>query len=212
MSPQQSWLGIRAKALRAVLLDLGLTITDDEARSILDENVNEYAATTGANRRTAERDYTDEHLVAFAQSLALSISDEAPGADLVDFERTISMPVAAVGLTTAAVAESLKVAHINLDDKASAAGLSLLSTLGMITAEATTSVVPVPRPLLLRIARFLDIAARSVSNGATLPDGLEQLSREDFADILHQDATGVRTIANADADDISELWRAPNPR
>ncbi|MFF9739021.1 hypothetical protein ACF1C2_26450, partial [Methylobacterium sp. NPDC014615] len=71
------------------------------------------------------------------------------------------MPVAAVGLTTAALAEALKVAHINLDDKEAVAGLSLLSTLGMITADANHSVVPTPRPLLLRIARYLDGAAAS---------------------------------------------------
>jgi|GEM_PF-6346011 len=97
------------------------------------------------SRQTAQRDFTDERLVAFAQSLAVSLSDEA-GADLIEFERAIAMPVAAVGLTTAALAEALKVAHINLDDKEAVAGLSLLSTLGMITADANDSVVPTPRP------------------------------------------------------------------
>ncbi|NMM91540.1 hypothetical protein B2J88_45820 [Rhodococcus sp. SRB_17] len=48
--------------------------------------------------------------------------------------------------------------------------------------------------------------------GANLPDGLEQSSRGDFADILRQDADGIRAIANADAGDIPQLWRTPNPR
>ena len=133
MSPRPTWLHTRSTELQAALLDLGLTITDTEARTILDDKITEYATLMRVTRQTAQRDFTDERLLAFAQSLALSLSDEAPGADLIEFERTISMPVAAVGLTTAALAEALKVAHINLDDKEAVAGLSLLSTLGMIT-------------------------------------------------------------------------------
>lgn len=140
MSPRPTWLHTRSTELRAALLDLGLTITDTEARNILDDKVSEYATLMRVTRQTAQRDFTDERLLAFAQSLA----DEAPGADLIEFERAISMPVAAVGLTTAALAEALKVAHINLDDKEAVAGLSLLSTLGMITADASAFLVPTP--------------------------------------------------------------------
>jgi hypothetical protein len=212
MSARESWLGDRSTELRAALLDLGLTMTDADARSALSEKIDENAARMGLSHESAQQDFTDADLVGFAHSLALSISDEAPGADLVEFERTISMPVTAVGLTTAAMAEALKVSHANLDDKAQVAGLSLLSTLGMITAEASTFLVPVPRPLLLRIARFLDTVAGSISDGANLPDGLEQLSRSDFADILRQDADGIRTIANTDNTDDPTLWRTPTTR
>ncbi|WP_250888052.1 hypothetical protein [Rhodococcus sp. WY5] len=123
--------------------------------------ISEHMTLMGVSRRTAQNAFTDERLLAFAQSLAVSLSDEAPGADLIAFERSISMLFAAVGLTTAALAEALKVAHINLDDIEAVTGLSLLSTLGMITADARTSLVPTPRPLLLRIARYLD-AARGI--------------------------------------------------
>lgn len=192
MSPRPTWLHTRSTELRAALLDLGLTITDTEAHKILDDKLTEYATLMRVTRQTAQNDFTDERLIAFAQSLARSLSDEAPGADLIEFERTISMPVAAVGLTTAALAEALKVAHINLDDKEAVAGLSLLSTLGMITADANDSVVPTPRPLLLRIARYLDGAAASITLGANLPDGLDDTHRQHFADILAQDADGIR--------------------
>ena len=174
------------------------------------------------NRQTAQRDFTDERLLAFAQSLAMSLSDEAPGADLIEFERTISVPVAAVGLTTAALAEALKVAHINLDDKEAVAGLSLLSTLGMITADANDSVVPTPRPLLLRIARYLDGAAASITDGANLPDGLDETHRQQFAVILAQDADGIRALANTEDGDpracgalptrADRRQRKPSPR
>ena len=137
MSPRPTWLATRSAELRAALFDLGLTLTDTEARKILDDKLTEYARLMRVTRQTAQKDFTDERLISFARSLALSLSDEAPGADLIEFERTISMPVAAIGLTTAALAEALKVAHINLDDKEAVAGLSLLSTLGMITADAS---------------------------------------------------------------------------
>ena len=209
MSPRPTWLATRSAELRAVLLDLGLTLTDTEARKILDDKLTEYARLMRVTRQTAQRDFTDERLLSFAQSLALSLSDEAPGADLIEFERAISMPVAAIGLSTAALAEALKVAHINLDDKEAVAGLSLLSTLGMICADATAVLVPVPRPLLLRIARYLDAAATSITQGANLPDGLDETNRQYFADILTEDANGLRALANTD--DIPALWRTPNP-
>ncbi|MBQ7806413.1 hypothetical protein [Rhodococcus sp. (in: high G+C Gram-positive bacteria)] len=211
MSPRTTWLAARSTEFRAALLDLGLTITDTEARKILDDKVSEYAALMRVSRQTAQNDFTGERLIAFAQSLALSLSDEAPGADLIEFERTISMPVAAVGLTTAALAEALKVAHINLDDKEAVAGLSLLSTLGMITADANAFLVPTPRPLLLRIARYLDGAAASITGGAHLPDGLDEVNRQHFADILAQDADGIRALANTEDGDTPILWRTPNP-
>ena len=208
MNPRPTWLHTRSAELRAALLDLGLTITDTEARTILDDQLTEYGTLMRVTRETAQQDFTDERLLAFARTLALSLSDEAPGADLIEFERTISVPVTAIGLTTAALAEALKVAHINLDDKEAVAGLSLLSALGMICADATTFLVPVPRPLLLRIARYLDAAAASIADGANLPDGLTETNRRPFADILAHDADGIRALANTD---IPALWRSPNP-
>ncbi|MFJ7622205.1 hypothetical protein D6M20_01470 (plasmid) [Rhodococcus qingshengii] len=213
MSPRSTWLAARSTELRAALLDLGLTVTDSQAQTILADKISEYMTLMGVNRRTAQNDFTDERLLAFAQSLAVSLSDEAPGADLIAFERTISMPVAAIGLTTAALAEALKVAHINLDDIEAVTGLSLLSTLGMITADAPASLIPTPRPLLLRIARYLDAAAASILRGANLPDGLEEANRPHFADILAQDADGIRVLANHDDDGgTPTLWRTPNSR
>lgn len=202
MSQRPTWLAARSAEL---------TLTDTEARKILDDKLTEYARLMRVTRQTAQRDFTDERLLSFAQSLALSLSDEAPGADLIEFERDISTPVAAIGLTTAALAEALKVAHINLDDKEAVAGLSLLSTLGMITADANNVLVPVPRPLFLRIARYLDAAATSITKGANLPDGLDETNRQYFADILTQDANGIRGLANTDAGDTPALWRTPNP-
>ena len=212
MSPRNTWLSTRSTELRAILLDLGLTITDTEAQTILDDKVNEYATLMRVSRQTAQRSFGDEHLARFAQSLALSISDEAPGANLVEFERTISMSIPAVGLTTAALAEALKVAHANLNDIAISEGLSHLSMLGMITSEASAFLVPVPRPLLLRIARFLDMASTSVKDGANLPEGLAEAGRPQFAEILNVDADGIRAIANDDSDDAPKLWRTRNPR
>ncbi len=80
MSPRTTWLAARSTEFRAALLDLGLTITDTEARKILDDKLTEYATLMRVSRQTAQNDFTDERLIAFAQSLALSLSDEAPPA------------------------------------------------------------------------------------------------------------------------------------
>ena len=127
-------------------------------------------------------------------------------------KRLLGFCTVACVVATAALAEALKVAHVNLDDKEALAGLSLLSTLGMITADANHSVVPTPRPLLLRIARYLDGAATSVTDGANLPDGLDDTHRQQFADVLAQDADGIRALANTEDGDPPRLWRTPNPR
>ena len=177
---------------------------------ILDEKISEYAALMRVSRQTAQRDFTDEHLIVFAQALALSLSDEPPGANLIEFERTISMPVAAIRSTTSALAEALKVTHINLDDKEAVSGLSLLSTLGMICADASAFLVPVPRPLLLRIARYLDSAATSIAHGANLPDGLHETNRRNF-DVLADGADGIRALANTDDGDARRCGAPPTP-
>ena len=78
MSPRSTWLAARSTELRAALLDLGLTVTDSQAQTILADKISEYMTLMGVNRRTAQNDFTDERLLAFAQSLAVSLSDEAP--------------------------------------------------------------------------------------------------------------------------------------
>ncbi|MFF1555566.1 hypothetical protein ACFVX3_31555 [Rhodococcus erythropolis] len=209
MSPSGTWLDTRTAQLRDALLGLGLTITDSQARVLLNDKLDEYARLTRVTRHTAQRNFTDEHLTIFANSLAMAISDEAPGADMTEFERAISMPTSALGLTIAALAEALKVTHSNLEDHSLTDGLSHLSSLGMIAADADTFLVPVPRPLLLRIARFLDNTAKMVSEGANLPDGLDENARAHFVTILRHDADGLRALANTEDGDPPTLWRTP---
>ncbi|PCK24049.1 hypothetical protein [Rhodococcus qingshengii] len=79
MNRRSTWLHARSAELRAALLDLGLAITDREARTILDDQLTEYGALMRVTRQTAQQDFTDERLLAFARTLALSLSAEAPG-------------------------------------------------------------------------------------------------------------------------------------
>lgn len=211
MSARGTWLDSRTTQLRETLLGLGLTITDPQARVLLNDKLDEYARLMHVTRRTAQRHFTDNQLSIFANSLAAVISDEAPGADMAHYERAVPIPTSALGLTIAALAEALKVAHGNLEDHFLTDGLSHLSTLGMIAADADagTVLVPVPRPLLLRIARYLDNTAKRVSEGANLPDRLDESARATLATTLQQDADGLRTLANTD-DGAPTLWRNPN--
>ncbi|WP_261949385.1 hypothetical protein [Rhodococcus sp. T9N] len=211
MRSRETWLNTRTAELRAALLDLGVTIADSEARVLINDKLDEYARLMRVTRQTAQRNFTDEHLAIFANSLAMTISEEAPGANMIEFERKILMPTNALGLTNAALAEALKVAHSNLEDRSLTDGLSNLSTLGMITADTQDFLVPVPRPLLLRIARFLDNSAKAVSEGANLPDGVDETTRSHFVTTLRRDADGLRTIANIEDGAVPKLWRTPNP-
>ncbi|UKO89770.1 hypothetical protein [Rhodococcus erythropolis] len=212
MSARGTWLDSRTTQLRQALLGLGLTITDSQVRVLLNDKLDEYARLMHVSRRTAQRHFTDNQLAIFANSLAAAISDEAPGADMADFDRAVLLPTSALGLTVAALAEALKVAHSNLEDHVLTDGLSHLSTLGMIAADADadTALVPMPRPLLLRIARYLDNTAKTVSEGAKLPDGLAESARAPFVTTLQQDADGLRTLANTEDGDPPTPWRNPN--
>lgn len=212
MSAGGTWLDSRTTQLREILLGLGLTITDSQVRVLLNDKLDEYARLMHVSRRTVQRHFTDEQLTIFANSLAAAISDEAPGADMADFERAVLLPTSALGLTVAALAEALKVAHGNLEDHVLTDGLSHLSTLGMIAADADADevLVPMPRPLLLRIARYLDNTAKRVREGANLPDGRGENARAPLATTLQQDADGLRTLANTDDGIPPTLWRNPN--
>lgn len=210
MSARGTWLDSRTTQLRQALLGLGLTITDSQVRVLLNDKLDEYARLMHVTRRTAQRHFTDEQLTIFANSLAAAISDEAPGADMADFERAVLLPISALGLTVAALAEALKVAHGNLEDHVLTDGLSHLSSVGMIAADADEVLVPMPRPLLLRIARYLDNTAKRVREGANLPDGRGENARAPLATTLQQDADGLRTLANTDDGAPPTLWRNPN--
>ena len=210
VSARGTWIDSRTTQLREALLGLGLTITDSQVRILLNDKLDEYARLMHVSRRTAQRHFTDEQLAIFANSLAAAISDEAPGADMADFERAVPIPTSTLGLTVAALAEALKVAHGNLEDNSLTDGLSHLSTLGRIAADADTVLVLMPRPLLLRIARFLDNTAKMVSEGANLPDRLDENARAPFVTTLQQDAHGLRTLANTDDGVPPTLWRNPN--
>ena len=80
-----------------------------------------------------------------------------------------------------------------------------------------------------KIAQELDVGERQVlaavellDGGATVPfvaryrkeatDGLDDTHRGQFADILAQDADGIRALANTEDGDPPRLWRTPNPR
>ncbi|MGK2241693.1 MAG: hypothetical protein ACI9JD_004269 [Rhodococcus sp. (in: high G+C Gram-positive bacteria)] len=210
MSPKGTWLDSRTTQLRQALLGLGLTITDSQVRVLLNDKLDEYARLMHVTRRTAQRHFTDNQLAIFANSLAAAIPDEAPGADMADFDRAVLLPTSALGMTVAALAEALKVAHGNLEDHVLTDGLSHLSTLGMIAADTDTVLVPMPRPLLLRIARYLDNTAKRVSEGANLPDGLAESARAPLVTTLQQDADGLRTLANTEDGDPPTPWRNPN--
>lgn len=93
MRPRSIWLAARSAELRAALLDLGLTVTDAQAQTILADKISEHMTLIGISRHTAQNAFTEERLLAFAQSLAVSLSDEAPGADLIAFEHIFSCPL-----------------------------------------------------------------------------------------------------------------------
>jgi hypothetical protein len=58
MGQRQTWLSARSFDLRAALLDLGLSITDTDAQSMIAEIIDEYSTLIRVTRHTAQRKFT----------------------------------------------------------------------------------------------------------------------------------------------------------
>lgn len=107
---------------------------------------------------------TNDAFAAMADSVAFSLVEEFPGADLHDLARTVRMPVSLAGRTLTALAESLLlyVEHGPVDSIADTPLRELtvmLSLLGLFMAESDGSMVALPPAFSVRAARKLNTAA-----------------------------------------------------
>ena len=158
------WVDERAQVLVDLLGERGLTMSQQASRVLVVDQIEQVCQQTGVSERTARAYVTDDALAAMADSVAFSLVEEFPGADLHTLARTVRMPVALTGLTLSALAESLLlyVEHGPVDSIADTPLRELtvmLSLLGLFMAEGDGSIVAVPPAFLIRAARKLDTAA-----------------------------------------------------
>jgi len=97
MSPQSKWIDIRVDVLLTELSDLGMSMSRVAAAELIRERV-EWVATQMRIGKAAARPYlTDDAVKGLAESIAFSMAEEAPGADVLASPRTAEVPVAVVG-------------------------------------------------------------------------------------------------------------------
>jgi hypothetical protein len=136
--------------------------------------------------------------------MLFEVAAERPGADLLEAPRTVSLPLALVGITVAALAEAMQVRAANeppdhLGDVITTYAQTL-SGFGQITADAAPEQagnlagILFPPALLRRAARYISGAADLAANGGKLPDGIPETARSQLAATLRRDADGLIAI------------------
>ena len=177
------------------------------AGELIDERVAYVAAQMRVNETTARTYLTDDAVRGLAQSLAFSLVEEAPGADLFIAPRDARLPVRLAGRVSAGLAEAMRIRIVERDDlehtRDSVAQLAhAIGVLGLVVADQVATDlegepwVLAPAALLHRLARYLGAAADLADSGLIGYDtdpaerpGLVRALRDD-ADILRRLAGG----------------------
>ncbi len=154
-----------------------------------------------------------------AESVAATFEQERPGEDVLSLPCDVTLPVAVVARCVAALAEAINVrvryepAQEVLTHIGNLSGP--ISALGQLTAavaeEHLPRGVPLPRSLVLRVIRNLDVAAgimdaADVGPGERASDG--RAGAEQLAETFRGDANLLRVLISFDPEDRED----PGPR
>jgi hypothetical protein len=198
-----SWYARAAAQFRAHLSEFGMTFPPDQAERLIRERVEQVAVVMGMSVRSAQA-YLDP--ASLAESVAATFQEERPGEDVLFLPRDVTLPVAVVARCVAALAEAINVrvryepaqealTHIgNLNGP--------ISALGQLTAAVTEDHlrhgVPLPKSLVLRIIRNLDVAAGIMDTADIGPGELASDGRagaEQLAETFRRDANLLRLLS-----------------
>ena len=158
------------------------------------------SSTMGISELTARKYLAEDAVRELAREAAVSIADEQPGADTVALPRdtVVSMPL--LGRTIAGLAEALRV-HLANDSadvtanriRAIAGELSAAGQILMDTPVPSAGAV-LPRALVVRIARYLEIVVDILADGGQLP-GLDEAGCAQLAAAFGDNAAELRAAA-----------------
>ena len=174
----------RVEVLLAALHDLGMSASRAAVAELIDERVQWVSSQMGSSPAAARRYLTDDALADLARTMAFSVADETPGADVIESARTAAVPLPILGRCIAGLAEAIQIRLRERDDvdhlRTTVAQLAhALSAVGQVTADATSGAVPgteipggatqavvmMPPGLVNRAARYLEAAAVLVHEG-----------------------------------------------
>jgi len=204
---RRSWLDGRVDVLLAALDEYGMSASVVSAAELIQERVQWVAAHLRVTPATARRYLTDEAVRDLARTMAVTVADEAPGADVLASPRTAAVPVPVLGRCIAGLSEAIVLRLAERDDldhvRTTTAQLAqALSALGQVIADRHSSsdtvtgiagpVVLLPPALLNRVARYLDAAAALVRSEGVLPGGFDPAHATQLADTFEADSVAAR--------------------
>jgi len=135
------------------------------------------------------------------------LTEERPGADLLDQPRTIPLPLELLGQVIMALADATRIRILNADEAGAEQSLELVSFLGQVLHEVphrAPGPLHLPQAALARAARLLEAAAEVVEAGGVVPSGLPAGIDRSLVKALLADATTLRTL-------VSEQGADPGP-
>lgn len=210
MSPKQSWVDARIDVLLAALHDLGMSASRAAATDLVHERIQWVSSQTGVSPTAARRYLTDDALVDLARTMAISVVDETPGADVIDSPRTAAVPLPILGRAIAGLAEAVQIRLVERDDlehlRATVGQLAqVLYAVGQVSSDqphasaGRVPVVMIPPGLVNRVGRYLEAAAALARDGV-LPERFNPTRGSQLAATFEEDAAKLRSVVSASPD------------
>jgi hypothetical protein len=176
------------------------------ATALIHERVRWVSSQMDISATAARRYLNDDVLADLARTMVFSLAEETPGADVIESARTAAVPLPILGRCIAGLAETIQIRLRERDDidhlRTTVAQLAqALSAIGQIVADHTpdprteAEVIMMPPGLVNRAARYLEVAATLVHDGA-LPEDFDTTQAGQLAATFLQDATSLRYYAD----------------
>ena len=208
MTAKPTWVDSRVDALLAALDDLGMSMSRAAATELIHERVRWVSSQMDISATAARRYLNDDVLADLARTMVFSLAEETPGADVIESARTAAVPLPILGRCIAGLAETIQIRLRERDDidhlRTTVAQLAqALSAIGQVTADhmpdpagrAAAAVIMMPPGLVNRAARYLEVAATLVHDGA-LPEDFDTTQAGQLAATFLQDAASLRYYAD----------------
>ena len=180
---------------------LGLTVSNEHAEAVVAGQLRNVSSTMGISELTARKYLAEDAVRELARDAAVCLADEHPGADTVALPRDTVLSMPLLGRTIAGLAEALRV-HLANDSADIAANriraiAGELSAAGQILMDTPVSSggAALPRALVVRIARYLEIVVDILVDGGQL-SGLDDAGCAQLAAAFADNASQLRAAAH----------------
>ena len=111
--PRRTWLDSKIEVFLEELAAAGMHLDRQRAGELITGQVRAVAALMRVTEATARTYLGDEIIKDMARRMLFEVAAQRPGADLMEAQRTVPLPLALVGITVAALAEAMQIRAAN---------------------------------------------------------------------------------------------------